>query len=155
MDAETSKTSAHDLDAVRRRRAELRESIGQLEEALAAPATHRAVIWGERVYRALQAIADDFAEHVTVTEGPDGLHHDIQTAAPRLVRAVDALALEHEVLATEIAVLVNDSAPPVADDDVVPLRENATSLLTSLIRHRQRGADLVYEAFEQDLGAGD
>jgi hypothetical protein len=34
-------------------------------------------------------------------------------------------------------------------DDV---REAATALLGRLVRHRQRGSDLVFEAYEFDIG---
>jgi hypothetical protein len=155
MDADITTPQVYDLDAVRRRRAELRESIGALEAALAAPGADRAVVWGERVHDAVQEIADDFAEHMLVTEGADGLHADIQNASPRLSRAVDALAGEHAELAAEIAALVGDTDAPVAVADVPTIRERATRLMGALVRHRQRGADLVYEAFQTDLGAGD
>ena len=153
--ADISTPPSHDLDALRHRRAELRESLGSLEEALAAPASGRAVIWGERVHTALQQLADDFAVHVTLTEGPEGLHAEIQSAAPRLSRAVATLATEHSVLAADIAALVHDTEAPVGDDDIAPVRERGTQVLGMLVRHRQRGADLVYEAFQTDLGAGD
>ena len=147
--------SARDFDALRRRRAELRESIGVLEEALAAPATGRAIAWGERVHAALRHIADDFTEHVVVTEGPDGLHADIQNAAPRLARAVTRLAGEHLDLTAEIAGLVAATQAGVVEVEVVAIRDRGVALLAALTRHRQRGADLVFEAFETDLGAGD
>ena len=34
------------------------------------------------------------------------------------------------------------------------LRSVLTSLLVALARHRQRGADLVYEAYAVDIGGG-
>ena len=34
------------------------------------------------------------------------------------------------------------------------LRVELTALLAALARHRQRGADLVYEAYAVDLGGG-
>ena len=144
-----------DLDAVRRRRAELRETLGGLERALAAPARGRAVIWGEAVHAVIVDLADDFGAHVEVTEGPDGLHQAILSGDLRLSNAVDALTAEHAGIAAEIAELVADSAAPVTPDDVDGLRERGTKLLGHLIRHRQRGAVLIYEAFETDIGGGD
>ena len=58
-------------------------------------------------------------------------------------------------MAEEIAALVADSEPPVAETDVDDLRERATGLLGHLVRHRQRGADLIYEAYQTDIGGGD
>ena len=144
-----------ELHAVRVRRAELREALGGLERALAAPAAGRAVVWGEAVHATMIEISDDFGAHVEVTEGPGGLHQSILAGDLRLANAVGALSAEHQQIAAEIAGLVADSAAPVAADDVDDLRERGTRLLGSLIRHRQRGADLIYEAYETDIGGGD
>jgi hypothetical protein len=113
------------------------------------------VVWGEAVHASLVVLADDFSAHVEVTEGPGGLHQAILSGDLRLANAVDALTAEHATIAEEIAGLVADSAPPVTPDDVDGLRERANRLLGHLIRHRQQGADLIYEAFETDIGGGD
>jgi hypothetical protein len=144
-----------ELHAVRVRRAELRENIDAMERALASPARGRAVVWGEAVHASLVVLADDFSAHVEVTEGPGGLHQAILSGDLRLANAVDTLTAEHGQIAEEIAGLVADSAPPVTPDDVADLRERANRLLGHLIRHRQQGADLIYEAFETDIGGGD
>lgn len=144
-----------DLETLRRKRAELRESMGDLEGALASAGTGRAVVWGERVHDALEALADDWGEHVSVTEGPGGLHEAILGASIRLANGVQALADEHEVIAAQIAAAVAASDAPVSALDVDAIREQAIRLLGTLSRHRQRGADLIYDAYSLDLGAGD
>jgi uncharacterized protein involved in exopolysaccharide biosynthesis len=154
MDA-MSTTQATELDALRRRRAELRESMGRLESALSAAASGRAMAWGERVHEALHGLADDWGEHVVVTEGPGGLHEAILSASVRLANGVRALADEHALIAADIASAVVATEPPVAEEDVAEIRERATALLGRLTRHRQRGADLIYDAYALDLGAGD
>jgi hypothetical protein len=144
-----------ELDAVRIRRAELREALDVLERSLAAPASGRAVVWGESVHDSLVALADDFSAHIEVTEGPGGLHQAILAGDLRLANGVNALTAEHAQIAEELAALVADSAAPVAAEDVDDLRDRATSLLGHLVRHRQRGADLIYEAYQSDVGGGD
>jgi len=144
-----------ELDAIRIRRAELREALDTLERALAAPAAGRAVVWGEAVNASMIEIADDFGAHVEITEGPGGLHQSILAGDLRLANAVEALTAEHQQIAAEIAALVAGSAAPVTAADVDDLRERGTKLLGHLIRHRQRGADLIYEAYETDIGGGD
>jgi hypothetical protein len=151
---EPSVTTGTDLDAVRARRAELRETLNLLEAALAAPARGREMVWGEAVHATLVMIADDFGAHVEVTEGPTGLHQAIVAGDIRLANAVDALTEEHGQIADEIAALVADSQAPVTADDMDGLRERATRLLGHLVRHRQRGADLIYEAYATDVGGG-
>jgi hypothetical protein len=144
-----------ELQAVRVRRAELRENIDGMERALSAPARGRAVVWGEAVHTSLAVVADDFSAHIEVTEGPDGLHQSILAGDLRLANAVAALTEEHATIAAEITGLVADSEAPVTPDDVDDLRERANHLLGQLVRHRQRGADLIYEAYEMDIGGGD
>jgi hypothetical protein len=156
MEPMESTVAAHaELHAVRVRRAELRGTLNRLEDILASPARGRAVVWGEAVHTALTALADDFGAHVEVTEGPGGLHESILAGDLRLANAVAALTTEHGQIAEEIAGLVADSAAPVAPDDMDDVRERATQLLGQLVRHRQRGAELIYEAYDTDIGGGD
>lgn len=151
----TVSTAKAELAAVRARRAELRESMGRLERALAAPASGRAVVWGEQVHAVLLELAQDFQEHIEVTEGADGLHQAILAGALRLANAVDALAVEHNQIAGEIDELVAGTEPPVTAPDAEAVRKRGTNLLGRLVRHRQRGADLIYEAYQTDIGGGD
>ncbi len=143
-------TTPSGLDAVRARRAELRGTLDALERALAKPTAGRDVVWGEAVHAALRALAGDFAAHVEVTEGPVGLHQAILAGDLRLANAVAALTAEHGQIAAEIERLVADTEPPVID--ALRVREDATRTLGALIRHRQRGADLIYEAYQTDIG---
>jgi hypothetical protein len=46
-----------------------------------------------------------------------------------------------------------DGGGPV--DDLTALREEATALMGLLVRHRQTGSDLVFEAYEVDLGGSE
>jgi hypothetical protein len=141
-----------DLEEIRRHRAELRESMSAVEQALAAPAPGRGAAWAERVHVALVELISDFDEHVTLTEGPDGLYEDILGAAPRLTHTVALLRREHAEIGDVLRRTASAADGPVA---VAELRDGCTSLLGRLIRHRQRGADLVYEAFESDIGGQD
>jgi hypothetical protein len=152
---ESTVATRAELHAVRVRRAELRGTLNHLEDILASPDTGRAMVWGEAVHAVLTALADDFGAHVEVTEGPGGLHESILAGDLRLANAVAALTTEHGLIAEEIAALVADSAAPVAPDDVDDVRERATRLLGQLNRHRRRGADLIYEAYDTDIGGGD
>jgi hypothetical protein len=151
----TVATEKAELAAVRARRAELREAMGRLERSLAAPASGRAVVWGEQVHAVLVELAEDFQEHIVVTEGADGLHQAILAGDLRLANAVNALAVEHSQIAVEIDDLVAGTEPPVTAPDAEVVRNRATNLLGRLVRHRQRGADLIYEAYQTDIGGGD
>ncbi|HEY3736107.1 MAG TPA: hypothetical protein VGL26_01575 [Jatrophihabitans sp.] len=147
--------AAPELQSVRARRAELRATLAALEQALAAPAQGREDLWGVGVRESLATLVTDFAEHVRVTEGSDGLHQAITTAAPRLIHAVRQLTDEHSRIAAELAELTSLARPPLGRTEVEVVRTKATRLLGGLARHRQRGADLIYEAYETDIGGTD
>ena len=141
------------LEEVRRRRAELRDSMGALELALAAPApaglTDR---WLQRVHAALTELAGDLRQHVAVTEGPDGLYQDLLRTAPRLSGPVGALTEDHGRIKALLDEVLTSSDARAGAADVGQVRALGTALLGHIVRHRQQGADLVYEAYEVDVG---
>lgn len=140
------------LEALRRQRAELRGSMSALELALAAPAPSGQVRWAERVHVALVELSADFREHIAVTEGHDGLYADVLATAPRLSDAVARLARDHTRIKDQVDDLLARVRTPESREDVDKVRDLGTMLLGVLVRHRQRGSDLVYEAYELDLG---
>src|SRR5262249_6816930 len=76
------------METLRRRRADLHESIIGLEHALAAPAPTRLGAWTQRVHNALEELSTDFRDHIDITEGPGGLYPAVLAAAPRLSNAL-------------------------------------------------------------------
>jgi len=138
-------------DALVRQRAELRESMGALELALAGPVSGDQVHWTERVHVALVELAADVRGHIAFTEGSGGLYVDVLAGAPRLSGAVDRLTGEHGEITALLEDLISRATPPMSED-AAHLRERGTTLLGRLVTHRQRGSDLVYEAYELDLG---
>ena len=140
------------LEAVRRRRSELRESLGRLEQALAAPAPQRMDAWVSGVSAALAGLSQDFHTHIAVTEGADGLYQGVLTSSPRLAYAVTTLQNEHGDIGACIDDLRTCVDGAAGSEGVDQVRELGVSLLSRCIRHRQRGADLVYQAFEADIG---
>lgn len=152
-----------ELTELRRRRAELLESIHALEQALAAPVPGRQMRWVERVSSALLELSGDVHDHVEITEGPNGLYSRVSGSSPRLAHAVERLTAEHSTLTAligELLTLVGKAAGAFARGDSMAadldeVRDRGTTLLSALVRHRQRGADLVYEAYSLDIGGQD
>jgi hypothetical protein len=147
-----SPTNDQAIEALRVRRAELYESMSALEQALAAPAPGRRDAWAERVHVALVELVSDFREHIAIAEGPNGVYRGVLRTTPRLSDAVARLTRDH----AEINVLIDRlltrvGAAPVSDD-VDAVRALGTALLLRLIRARQRSADLVYQAYQSDIG---
>ncbi|MEP7035122.1 MAG: hypothetical protein ABI934_06010 [Actinomycetota bacterium] len=151
------------LSELRRRRAELLESIRSLEQALAAPVPGRQMAWVERVSASLLALSSDFRDHVELTEGVSGLYNRVIRSSPRLTHAVDWLTTDHKAvteLVGELLSMVGKAAEAFARGDSIledldDVRERGTTLLAALVRHRQRGADLVYEGYSVDIGGQD
>ena len=140
------------LEHLRRRRAELRESMSAVEAALAGPAYGDEMQWATRVQVALVELSADLSEHIRITEGPDGLYRELLSAEPRLSEPVARLTSEHTAIRgrlDDLVGLVEGSDGPV---DVTKVRDLGTTLLGVISHHRQRGADLVYEAYEFDIG---
>jgi hypothetical protein len=140
------------LSDVRRRRAELRESLDALERALAAPAPGRIEEWTAGVRAALAALSREFRSHIKITEGRDGLYEGVLTTAPRLAKAVTRLQTEHGEISAYLDDLRACVDTVVGEEGVTDVRELGVALFTRMVRHRQRGADLVYEAYASDIG---
>ena len=96
----------------------------------------------------LLAVRDAFAEHVAATEGPDGRYAELVEHAPRLAAGVAVLVREHGDMLQAFDRLLRRASGM----DEAELRVHAGDVLRDLSRHRQRGADLVYEAYATDIG---
>ncbi|MDN5790413.1 MAG: hypothetical protein L0H25_06035, partial [Micrococcales bacterium] len=97
MDTDTATVNADlaaYLERVRVHRAELRDSVAAVDEALAAPIA-RGGAWRERVRAALAELHHDFQDHIELTESPGGLYEKIRLGDPPLCTKVDRLAEQH------------------------------------------------------------
>ncbi len=145
------------LDGVRARRAGLKAALSALELALAAPYANR-VDWVTHVRDALGSVHDVWIRHIAATEAPSGFLDELETESPRLSSPTSRLRRDHaDILATIEGAQTTLTTPP-GDSTYVAwaedVRVDLTALLAALARHRQRGADLVYEAYAVDLGGG-
>ena len=144
------------LDAVRTRREALYEAVVGLEDALATPVGDGKK-WRLRVAMAIDHATIRIEEHAKQTEAKGGFLDKVMQEDPRLQRRVNQLKVDHERLEKEVDALrlaishVDDDRIP---DEAVNIRNQAIDLLGQLTRHRQRGADLIYEAYQVDIGEG-
>jgi hypothetical protein len=146
------------LDDVRMRRAGLKSALSGLELALAAPFANR-VDWVTHVRDALGLVHEVWTRHIVETEAPGAFLDDLVSESPRLATPASRLRREHvEILETIVREEDRLASPPEEGDDYEAWSEatrvELTALLAALARHRQRGADLVYEAYAVDLGGG-
>jgi hypothetical protein len=136
------------LESARVRRDELRAAMQALETTVAGPAAR--VDWIEDVAAALDRLQRSLIDHIAVTDGPDGLLEEIVQIAPRLAYEAGELTAEHEVL-TQSLKRVRQSIDESAG--AAKVRRRVLALLARVAEHRQRGSDLVYEAYTVDIGA--
>ncbi|MEM7324476.1 MAG: hypothetical protein AAF531_15410 [Actinomycetota bacterium] len=144
------------LDAVRSRREALYEAVVGLEDALATPVGDGQK-WRLRVTMAVEHAKSRIEEHAVQTEAKGGFLDRVVVEEPRLHKRVTQLKVDHERLEKEVDALriaiydVEDAEVPGQAND---LRNQAIDLLGQMTRHRQRGADLIYEAYQVDIGDG-
>lgn len=141
------------LDAVRGQRRSLRHALDGVERAAAAPASGRAAAWATGLTAAMEELQATWDLHIAVTERPDGLFEEVLSVAPRLDNLVRRFRQEHVAVGADIhRELTALRAGAVTQADIEALRRRVTRLLGRIIRHRQQGADLVYEAYAVDIG---
>ncbi|HUS43536.1 MAG TPA: hypothetical protein VMY16_12800, partial [Ilumatobacteraceae bacterium] len=147
-------TTMNDLGEIRERRAALVGTCSALEAALSSPVA--SARWPEGLGNAVSALLATFGEHVTETESPGGTIEQLRERAPRLSDRIDRLSEQHVTIAADAGRLMDrlEHVPSErSDDENAAIREQALELLTAVVRHRQLGADLLYEAYDVDVGS--
>jgi hypothetical protein len=143
------------LSEARKRRATLHDALVHLEIAISSPAAGRIPEWTALVTKEVIGIRDAFDQHVMVTEKPGGLYEEIITRAPRLDGTVRRLQQEHPDIVEKVAQMVERLEKATIGGPEWPLddaRDDLQRFIGTVIRHRQKGADLVWEAYNVDIG---
>jgi hypothetical protein len=133
------------------------DAIHCLEAALASPAPGRERDWSQQVLAKLRTVVDLLDEHARSADAADGLLAMIGNAQPRLLHRVERLRREHVDLLAQARALRHqiehhgpDELPNFRD-----IRHRTTWLLNALRHHRTAATDLIFEAFDTDIGVGD
>jgi hypothetical protein len=141
------------LEAAARRRRELREALVAFEEALASPIRDR-VTWRAEVADALHSLGHAFEVHVSETEASGGLYDEMRDIAPHLGAKASRLREEHPAITTALVEASARLAVPPEDEAAADAaRDDLQRLMGRIVRHRQHGADLVWEAYAIDIGS--
>ena len=143
------------LSEARKRRATLHDALVHLEIAISSPAAARISEWTALVTKEVIGVRDAFDQHVMVTEKPGGLYEEIITRAPRLDGTVRRLKDEHPEITAKVAQMVERLEKATIGGPEWPLddaRDDLQRFIGTVIRHRQKGADLVWEAYNVDIG---
>lgn len=138
------------VETARIRRHNLGDALSQLEHALTSPMASST--WLGEVTYALAEMRRSLEEHIEVTEGRGGLLEEIRGDAPRLAGEIELIVAEHDELMSALEAAEGCLGQ---SNDRKAIRSRAMAILPRLSLHRQRGADLVYEAYNVDIAAGD
>ena len=134
------------------RRNELHGAMERLEATVAKPAAPNG--WAGAVDASLLELEDALRAHIREVEAPDGLLAEIVDVAPRLVAEVETIKKEHvDLIRSWLRARQSLTGDGGASGPEV--RRRIISLLGLLVMHRQRGSDLVYEAYNVDIAAAD
>ena len=143
------------LSEAKQRRATLHDALVHLEIAISSPASGRIAEWTGLVSKEMVSVRDAFEQHVLVTEKPGGLYEEIIMRAPRLDGTIRRLRDEHPDICERIDAMVRRLDETGIGEPEWPLeqaRDDLQRLIGTVIRHRQKGADLVWEAYNVDIG---
>jgi hypothetical protein len=111
--------------------------------------------WIVAVGVALNGLADAWEEHVTFTEGPDGLFEELLDESVEVAPEIDRLRRDHEVLGTHITRARQLLASPGGGPDDTRTLLVLTGISKLVESHRRRGSDLLYRVYSVDVSAGD
>jgi hypothetical protein len=137
----------------------LRAATATIERVLAE---NQGAALVERLRETLPSVQSALTSHARGDDSPSGLHDTVIKADPRLKQAADRLLEEHRELAARMSGLGSQLATQAASvaeagSELTPpqVRAAADDLVKRLHRHLERSSNLLYEALERDIGAGD
>lgn len=131
-------------------------ALQALEEALAGPTPGRHQPWLQRVVAALDTLDAALDTQQSTDSETSSLMSEIARDEPRLVPRIERLRQEYHDIRVALRSLRDQIAPDGdVEVDVADVRDRLSSIARRYRQHRSREADLVYEAINVDLGAGD
>ncbi len=107
--------------------------------------------WAEAISDALALLQTALERHVAETEAPDGLFVEVLERAPHLTSRIEGLRKEHVDLLSSCRTAIDLVS---GESDVAHVRRRVLGILGNVIRHRQRGSELLFDTYNVDLAAG-
>lgn len=145
-------------ELIRNRKA-LMASMSGLEASLARPCGRNGDAWISEVSASMDVLRDEVLRHIETHEGPGSFHEEVLSSQPHLAPRVNKLQREHVTANTIVAELqeelMKSQNAEVPNPCATDIRKLGSELLMLLVRHRQSGADLVWESVNLDLGSGE
>lgn len=150
--AEGATASNAGLETARERRIDLRQAMERVEYRVARPSA--TATWQTNVRAALFDLGEALEAHISEVEDEHGLLASIVADTPRLAGQVAEIQGQHDGLRAGFDRAV-ESCSVHNEVDPTLVRRRVTSLLGRLAMHRQLGSELVFDAYNVDIGDGD
>jgi len=130
------------------RRQDLYDAMRRLETSVARASGQED--WNEVVREALTNLDSALLRHVNEIEASDGLFSEVVETAPQLSSHVERLRQEHDDLIAACRTALDMASRGVSAEEI---RRKVLVVLGRLTIHRQRGAELLFDAYDVDLAA--
>ncbi len=144
----------HQADDSRRDRNTTREALHQLENALSSPAPGRERSWRRDVAATIDDVLDALGTQAGTDADAASLLSEIAADEPRFLSRIEQLRADHQRIVNDLHDIRNQ-LENTNTCDIEELRNRLSDTARRYRRHRSQEADLVYEAINVDLGAGD
>lgn len=133
------------------------DALHALEAALAEPAASRRHQWVGAVQTALEVLRDALDTQAAGDSEAASLLSEIAVDEPRLIPRIERLRRQHQGLRDGVRAVLAELAAQTDHDhvDSDDIRDRVAELARRLRHHRAQEADLIYEAVNINLGAGD
>ncbi len=151
-----SKRQQQGIAELRSDHARVLVAIAALERAAGAPSPRRRKEWLTNVRVALSQFHKATTREGEHESAPEGVLELIREAEPRLANEVDQVEQAYRELSRHVDRLRQqlERADP-EQLDVVAVRKQIGTLLSEYRHLQAREVDLVYDAFNTDIGTGD
>ena len=109
--------------------------------------------WRTQLRSVLAHLEAALERHVHEVEGEDGLFEDVIRREPRMASSVNSLKEGHVVLQAACRHALDGVQDETVSVDRIRQRVNV--VLMRLARHRQKGSEMLYDAYVVDIATGD
>jgi len=153
MAEETMLTPIVDVPGLRAERSSIRRACARIQNLLTDAVVSGQTAVPAELTLAIGTLVERWTRHVRLAEAPDGLLEQIVTDAPRLSNRVARMGAEHAVVSTELRSAQELLAAPAPD--LAGVRQLVTWAVEAIEGHRHRGNQLIYDAYNLDIGLGE
>ena len=143
--------------AARDERVRMIVAARELENVLSAASWHQKAFWKQRVRDALILLQTALKDSRELADAEGSLFSEVTRETPRLDSRVRCIREEYEDIERHVASLRSQlSQDSTAEErDVEDLRQRLRRLITSLQHVQAKETELLYEAFQVDIGHGE